>query len=108
MRITMKTLSASPEGTLHPGRVYAVPRDVARERAMDLLDGGYAVRTDDDPATRTPAPATEDDGPQDKPLAKQSLAELQAYAAENDIDLGDAVKKADVLAAIKAAETGGS
>jgi len=42
-----------------------------------------------------------DTGP--KPLEKQTAAELKAYAAEHDIDLGDATKKADVLAAIQAA-----
>ena len=34
-----------------------------------------------------------------------TIPELQAYAEENGIDLGDATKKADILAAVKAAET---
>lgn len=35
-----------------------------------------------------------------------TVASLTAYAAENGIDLGSATKKADVIAAIEAAETG--
>lgn len=44
------------------------------------------------------------DGSSDKPLDKRTKAELEAYAAEHSIDLGDASKKADVLAVIAAAE----
>lgn len=41
------------------------------------------------------------------PDATWKLAELKAYATENEIDLGDATKKDDVLAAIVAStETG--
>ena len=32
---------------------------------------------------------------------EMTVAELKAYAAENNIDLGEATKKADILAAIK-------
>jgi flagellar hook-basal body complex protein FliE len=32
--------------------------------------------------------------------------QLKAYAAENDLDLGGATKKADIMAAIQKAETG--
>lgn len=42
--------------------------------------------------------------PAEKPLADRSVAELKAYAAENQIDLGEASKKADILAAIEAAD----
>ena len=39
------------------------------------------------------------------PLKKMTVDELKEYAATNGIDLGEATKKADILAAIQAAET---
>ncbi len=41
-----------------------------------------------------------------KPLEKRNVGELKEYAAEHDVDLGEATKKADILAAIKAAQAG--
>lgn len=40
-----------------------------------------------------------------KPLDKMNVDELKAYAAEHNIDLGDAAKKADILKAIQEAES---
>lgn len=37
------------------------------------------------------------------PLAAMKVEELKAYAAEKGIELGEATKKADIIAAIKAA-----
>lgn len=99
MRITMKTLSAHPEGTLENGRTYEVPGQCSEERAVELLDGGYAVLAEEDlaaadPGTRAePEPEAEDD----KPLEKRTVDQLKAYAAEQEIDLGDASKKAEIL-----------
>lgn len=107
MRITMLTLSASPEGVLEAGRTYQAPQHLARDQAQALVDGGYAVLADPPAPTTVPAPAPEDPGAQATPLDKLTVVQLQAYAAENDIDLGDAKLKADLLAAIAAAETGG-
>ena len=39
-----------------------------------------------------------------KPLDKMKVDELKAYAAENNIDLGEATKKADILKIIQEAE----
>lgn len=39
-----------------------------------------------------------------KPLDEMKVEELKAYAAEHNIDLGDAAKKADILKAIQEAE----
>lgn len=39
-----------------------------------------------------------------EPLDEMTVAELRAYAKENDIDLNGATLKADIFAAIKAAE----
>lgn len=39
----------------------------------------------------------------DKPLEKRTVDELRQYAADNNVDLGEATKKEDILAAIAAA-----
>lgn len=47
----------------------------------------------------------EGSAPEDvNPLAGLKVDELKAYAEEHDIDLGDATKKADIIAAIEEAE----
>lgn len=46
----------------------------------------------------------EDDEPPTVDLESLSVAKLKAYAAEKQIDLGEASIKADILAVIKAAE----
>lgn len=51
------------------------------------------------PAT-APSPASN----QAKTVDEMNVAELKAYAAEHNIDIGSATLKADILAAIKAAE----
>jgi hypothetical protein len=101
-RITMLSLSASPEGVLEQGKTYDVPGDVARVRAQELVDGGFALLEGTLPGTgkKATAPA----GP--APLDKRTVEQLLAYAAENDLDLGGATKRADILAAIQTAETG--
>lgn len=67
---------------------------VATEEAANALKGlGYTVEGEPE------APATPPD-----PLAGMKVDELKAYAAEKGIDLKDATKKADILAAIRAAE----
>lgn len=98
MRITMKALSAHPDGTLENGQTYEVPGQCGEERAQELLDGGYAVLADEDPSAADPAKPAEPEA--DKPLEKRNIDELRAYAAEQDIDLGDAKKKAEILDAI--------
>lgn len=40
---------------------------------------------------------------EEDPLAAMKVEELKAYAAEKGIELGEATKKADIIAAIKAA-----
>jgi hypothetical protein len=98
MRITMKTLSAHADGTLEIGKTYEVPGQCSQERADDLLDGGYAVRAEEDLAAADPAAAEPGgDGDTDKPLDKRTVEQLKDYAAEQNIDLGDAGKKAEIL-----------
>lgn len=46
-----------------------------------------------------------DDAPGEKPLDKMKVDELKEYATAQGIDLGDAKTKAEIIEAIKAAET---
>ncbi len=46
--------------------------------------------------------------PVEKPIGKMTVDELKAYAAEKGIELPEDGKKADLLAAIEAAEKGGA
>lgn len=46
----------------------------------------------------------EPEQPQGEALGKMNVAELKAYAEARGIDLGEAKKKADILAAIKTAQ----
>ncbi|WP_138496340.1 hypothetical protein [Paenibacillus pinistramenti] len=46
----------------------------------------------------------ENDELADKSVEDMTVAELKAYAAEHQIDLGDAAKKEDILAKIKAVQ----
>jgi len=50
------------------------------------------------------APVAEDPSGAEKQLTDMTVAELTAYAKEHEIDLGTAAKKAEILAAIQAAE----
>ncbi|WP_009473868.1 hypothetical protein [Rhodococcus sp. JVH1] len=60
------------------------------------------------PAAWAQAPAAvvveEQDFPAGEPSDQWKVPELFAYAIANSVDLGDAKKKADIVAAIKAAE----
>jgi len=104
-KITMLTLLAGPDRTVPIGATAEFPDDEAAE----LVDGGYAVyaqegeRQDSAPAPTLPAGPQP---PQSKPLEAMTSNELKAYAEANDIDLGAAKRRDDVLAAIRAAETG--
>lgn len=98
VRITMKTLAAGPDGALQAGHSYLVPDQVSRAQAEELLDGGYAI-LDGQTAPAAAAAAEDGDG---KPLEKRTVEELKAYADEQDIDLGPAAKKAEILDVITA------
>lgn len=49
-------------------------------------------------------PQQEPEQPQAEPLDEMTVPELKAYAEARGIDLGEAKKKADILAAIKTAQ----
>lgn len=60
---------------------------------------GYSVKEVPEPKDPTDEESKEKD-----PFDSMKVEELKEYAAENGIDLGDATKKADIIAVIKAAE----
>lgn len=66
-------------------KIYIVPESMARE--AKLLDG-------DEPS--------EPDYPEGEPKETWTVSQLRAYAKHENIDLGEAVKKADILAAVSA------
>lgn len=92
-RVTMKTLYAGPDRSVAAGHT----ADFEDAEAEGLVAGGYGVYEGD---TR-PKPEAE---AEDKPLDKRTVEQLKAYAAAQEIDLGEASKKADILAVISAAE----
>lgn len=63
---------------------------------------GYKVEDGGAKASKKDAPSATH--PEGEPSEKWKLDELKAYAAANEIDLGDASTKADIFAAITAHE----
>lgn len=55
----------------------------------------FSVEWGDEPPPPPPVPAATVD------LSGLTVAELRAYAAENDVDLGGATRKADILKALQ-------
>jgi len=105
MRVEFIRRVASPTLTAQPGQVLDLPEDEALKR----IKAGHATAVDQPKQRlRDRLDGLRDrlakGGPADKPLEKHTVDELKAYAAEREIDLGDAGKKADILAAIAAAE----
>jgi len=72
----------------NPRKTYIVPEGVARDAG--LLDEA-------EPAPETPAL------PEGTPSDSWTVAQLKEYAAQEEVDLTGAEKKADILAAIQAA-----
>ena len=84
----------------NPRKTYIVPESIARDAGL----------LDDQPADETPAKAAADDAPDDQPADDApegepsdswTVAELTDYAKREEIDLGGATRKADILAAIQ-------
>lgn len=90
-RVRMMTLYAGPDRSVSAGAV----AEFDDAEAAALVEGGYGVYAD------PPPPARKE--PAEKPVEKWTVAELQAYAAEHEIDLGDATVKADILRVVAAA-----
>ncbi|WP_329615017.1 hypothetical protein OG244_19450 [Streptomyces brevispora] len=84
-RVRMMALYAGPERSVAIGET----AEFDDAEARGLVDGGYGVYADElRPARKEPA---------EKPIERWTVAELQAYAADHDIDLGDATVKAGIL-----------
>ncbi|MBB6670273.1 hypothetical protein [Cohnella nanjingensis] len=80
----------------HNGHRYVPGEEFEIDRAGYARIAGHLDVIDD-----------EDKPAAEKPLEKQSVAELKAYAELHNIDLGDADKKPAILAAILAAQQAG-
>lgn len=74
--------------------VEVTDKEIAHPIIAAKIKAGILTLTEDS----KPAAAADDQ------LSEMTIKELQAYADANGIDLGDATKKADILAAINAAE----
>lgn len=73
---------------------------------LAVFNRGVATTNDPDAAEILKAKGytVTGEAPVTDPLDKMTVEELKAYAAEKNIDLGDATKKAEIKAVIKAAE----
>ncbi len=89
------------------GRSYAGVVKVKAERPIievaDKATAEFLVSTGRFALLEAPAP--KDNDPGDKPIEKMTEAQLDAYAAENGIDLTGLKKKAEKLAKIQEALT---
>jgi len=78
--------------------------DAAANRPLCRFEKGTFATNDKALAAKLQALGHTVEGEADaKPLDKMKLEELKAYAAERNIDLGEAANKADILQAIQAA-----
>ena len=80
------------------------PFQVADEDVDSLVKSGAIVLVPPQPKG---AAESEGEENEDKNLEEMTVNELKAYAAEKEIDISRVEKKADILAAIKAAESEG-
>lgn len=60
--------------------------EVSEERAKEILNAGKYIKVIEEKT---------------KPINKMTVEELKAYAAENNIDLGEAKTKAEIIAVIE-------
>lgn len=108
MRIRMRAMLAGPAGALEAGRVY----DLDEERARRLVADGAAEQVDaQEPAEDAPAAPADpaEAGPdteREEQLREWTVMDLRNYASDRKIDLGEASRKLDIIAAIVAAERG--
>jgi hypothetical protein len=97
VRVKILRTIANATGNHQAGAIVDMPDEAAAVR----IAAGHAAPVDQPP----PPPAEDDDPATDpKPVDKMTVDELRTYAAEHDIDLGDAKKKADILAVIELAQ----
>lgn len=80
-----------------------LPAQVDADTVKRLMAKGM-VKQFDPPKPEPEAKAEVGPDAGDTPVARMTVGELREYAAEHDIDLGDATRKDDILAAIAAAQ----
>lgn len=79
--------------------------DAANNRPLCKFVKGVFETNDEAVAEKLKGMGYEVTGEADaKPIEDMKVDELKAYAAENNIDLGEATKKADILKTIQEAE----
>ncbi|ONH35722.1 hypothetical protein [Protofrankia sp. BMG5.30] len=104
MKVRFLRRVANPVFSAQPGDV----RDLPEQDAAKRIAAGDCVAVDQpkprlrDRLRRQPELAAPP-APADKPLDRLTVDELREYADEHDIDLGEASKKADIIAVIRAA-----
>lgn len=117
IRVQFTRAVAGPRLSARPGQILDLPDDQAKQR----IDAGHAVAVgqpkprlrDRLPGRRKPepkqppAPKTPDDAADGKALEKLTVDQLKEYADERDISLPEG-KKADLIAAIVAAQSAGA
>lgn len=81
--------------------VVDMSRSELEAAAMDVVRSEMVSASDDD--LRTMIQRFRDKTEDASPLAKMKVDELKALAAKEEIDLGDATKKDDIIAAIELA-----
>lgn len=89
---------AKYKGVRYPAHT---PFQVADEDVDSLVKSGAIV------LVAPQAKASKGKGDKDKSLDEMTVNELKAYASEKEIDISRVEKKADILAAIKTAESEG-
>lgn len=87
-----------------PGEPIEVPSEEGETLVRNGLASEKKLKGKSKVETATTADDDTEDATDNVDLSKMNVADLKAYAEANGIDLGDASKKADILAAIQAAE----
>ncbi|MEU6952075.1 hypothetical protein [Streptomyces sp. NPDC045714] len=103
MRVQMLRLMANPEhGTVQAGQEIDLPAAEARKR---IAAGDCKPLETESPRRTAPAPPADPGAPgqgEEVPVEKMTVDQLKTYAAEQDIDLGDATRKEDIRAVVLA------
>lgn len=114
MRVKMlRPMFNAQYGNHHPGAIVDLPDEEAASR----IAAGYCAPADEEPKRglldrlrrrggdgQDPKEEDPSGGEKTVPVDKMTIPQLEAYAAEHEIDLGGATLKRDILAAIEAAQ----
>ncbi|OII60108.1 hypothetical protein BJP40_00670 [Streptomyces sp. CC53] len=100
MRVQFTRRVANPRFSARPGQIVDLPE----AEALTRIAAGHCTAVDTPTQRRPAAPARQRQAPQDSPLEKLTVPQLQEYADERDISLPDGGRKADLVQAIQDAE----